>query len=45
MKLAKALLITAAYMPEWVYGRVFLAKLALAYMLINSLAKAGRLEA
>lgn len=44
MKLAKVMLWTAHYMPEWMYGRIFLAKMAIGYMLINSMARAKKAE-
>jgi hypothetical protein len=40
MKTANAMLWIAHYMPEWMYGRIILAKMAIGYMLINSMSQA-----
>jgi hypothetical protein len=45
MKKAIALIWIAHYMPSWMWGREFLVKIAIGYMLLNAMAKSTTLEA
>lgn len=45
MKVAIALAMAAAYLPDWVYGKETVLKFCLTYAIIRSMSNVGKLKA